>query len=279
METEDISRLCESLSLSDEDGPIVNISGDVLLGKFLLSLEDKKKVLSRGPWHFDKSLIVLEDPKGPGDISKMKFDRVSFWVQFWNVPLMFMNPSVAKLPAEMVGIVIELPMVTNKCWGEFMRVRVSVDITKPLKRGIRVWCDDSIREIVEFLLWMWGDLSVLRECTTTHQELAGKSQPLKYGAWLRAEPTKQRQGSSSGKERGNGSRSKSDEIDNNNNWRANLARGTSLDDITGIISLVLSEKLCSGRRCLDLPIKSLYHLLGLAFGNLVSGGVFVGTFG
>ncbi|KAK0592137.1 hypothetical protein LWI29_013935 [Acer saccharum] len=134
----------------------------------------------------------------------MKFDRVSFWFQFWNVPLMFMNPSVAKLLAEMVGIVIELPMVTNKCWREFMRVRVSVDITKPLKRGIRVWIEEfgvmiQYERLSNFCFGCGVIGHVLRECTTKHQELAGKSQPLKYGAWLQAEPTKQRQGSSSSK--------------------------------------------------------------------------------
>ncbi|KAK3229487.1 hypothetical protein Dsin_001368 [Dipteronia sinensis] len=149
---------------------------------------------------------------------------------------MCMNPSVAKLLAEMVGIVIELPMVTNKCWGEFMSVRVSVDITKPLNRGIIVWIEEfgvmftvmiRYERLSNFCFGCGVIGHVLRECTTTHQELAWKSQPLKYRAWLRAEPTKQKQGSSSSKERGSGSRSKSDEIVNNNNWRANLEDVTS----------------------------------------------------
>ncbi|KAL5777051.1 hypothetical protein ACOSP7_009977 [Xanthoceras sorbifolium] len=77
-----------------EDGLILDIAGDVqadgirsvehcrleieMVGDNVFvfhfqSLEDKAMVWSRGPWHFDKNLIVLEKPVGPGVISQLKF--------------------------------------------------------------------------------------------------------------------------------------------------------------------------------------------------------------
>ena len=40
-----------------------------------------------GPWSFDRQLISLVKPKGLGEITKMEFNKVSFWVQIGNVPL------------------------------------------------------------------------------------------------------------------------------------------------------------------------------------------------
>ncbi|KAL5751427.1 hypothetical protein ACOSP7_026030 [Xanthoceras sorbifolium] len=95
-----------------EDGPILDIAGDVqadgirsvehcLVGKscrveiemvgdnvfvfHFQSLEDRAMVWSRGPWHFDKNLIVLEKPVGPGAISQLKFKFSEFWIHIYNI--------------------------------------------------------------------------------------------------------------------------------------------------------------------------------------------------
>ncbi|KAL5848841.1 hypothetical protein ACOSQ4_006854 [Xanthoceras sorbifolium] len=140
MATDEILRLCEALSLSEEDGPILDIAKEVqadgirsvehcLVGKILSrrkvnreafrgtieqiwgtvgrieiemvgdnvfvfhfqSLEDKAMVWSRGPWHFDKNLIVLEKPVGPGAISQLRFEFSEFWIHIYNIPLACMN--------------------------------------------------------------------------------------------------------------------------------------------------------------------------------------------
>ncbi|KAL5741445.1 hypothetical protein ACOSP7_028177 [Xanthoceras sorbifolium] len=43
-------------------------------------------VWSRGPWHFDKNLIVLEKPVGPGEISQLKFKFSEFWIHIASPP-------------------------------------------------------------------------------------------------------------------------------------------------------------------------------------------------
>lgn len=45
------------------------------------SKEDKSRIIVKGPWHYENSLIVLEEPTKVGDPSLMKFDKEIFWAQ------------------------------------------------------------------------------------------------------------------------------------------------------------------------------------------------------
>ncbi|KAL5756857.1 hypothetical protein ACOSQ2_021603 [Xanthoceras sorbifolium] len=138
MSTEEILKLCEALSLSEEDGPILDIAGDVQADG-IRSVEHclLGKILSRRK-HFDKNLIVLEKPVGLGAISQLKFKFSEFWIHIYNIPLACMNCKVARLIAEEVGTIVDFPIDSKDLWGKFLRIKVSIDITKPLKRGIRL---------------------------------------------------------------------------------------------------------------------------------------------
>ncbi|KAL5829026.1 hypothetical protein ACOSQ3_018494 [Xanthoceras sorbifolium] len=155
-------------------------------------------VWNRGPWHFDQCLIVLEEPSGPGEISKMKFNKVDFWIQLHNIPLMCMNKRVAKLLAEMIGDVVEIPVDTKDCWGKFMRVKVGIDVTKPLRRGMKVWISEF--DVMITVLLRYERLPdfcyacglvghSFLECMNKMAKLeAMESSSPKFGGWLRATP-------------------------------------------------------------------------------------------
>ncbi|KAL5733474.1 hypothetical protein ACOSQ2_033166 [Xanthoceras sorbifolium] len=55
---------------------------------------------------------------------------------------MCMNLSSARLLAGMIGEVIEVPIENKECWGKFLHVKVGIDVSKPLKRGIRVYLEE-----------------------------------------------------------------------------------------------------------------------------------------
>ncbi|TXG51132.1 hypothetical protein EZV62_023656 [Acer yangbiense] len=101
--------------------------------------EDRRKVFVGGPWTFDDSLIVLEEPIRKGSIKGLKFDKVEFWVQISNLPLLCMTKEIAQFIGDIIGEVREVDTSpTRDCLGKFVRVRVAVDITKPLRRFLRV---------------------------------------------------------------------------------------------------------------------------------------------
>ncbi|KAL5855538.1 hypothetical protein ACOSQ4_005340 [Xanthoceras sorbifolium] len=143
MATDETLRLCEALSLSEEDGPVLDIAGDVqadgirsvehcLVGKIVSRM---KMVWARGPWHFDKNLIILEKPVGLGAISQLRFKFSEFWIHIYKIPLVCINCKVARLIAEKVGTIVDFSMNSKDLWGKFLRIKVRIDITKPLKKG------------------------------------------------------------------------------------------------------------------------------------------------
>ena len=75
-------------------------------------------MLSGGPWNFNNDLLVLEEPKGLGDFSKLKFNRVSFWIQLHQVPLFCMTKEVAIFLGNIIGKLEDVDLGTSgDCLG------------------------------------------------------------------------------------------------------------------------------------------------------------------
>ncbi|KAL5785641.1 hypothetical protein ACOSQ2_008033 [Xanthoceras sorbifolium] len=124
----------------------------------------------------------------------MKFKKAEFWVQVYNVPLLCMNKKVAKLVAESLGEVVEIPLDPKDCLGKFMRIKVLIDVTIPLKRGLRVWLSDFERMVMvlfkyERLLDFYFACGFLchsfQKCSdkTARMEAMNNPSP-KYGEWI-----------------------------------------------------------------------------------------------
>ena len=100
--------------------------------KFATEL-DKKRILTRGPRHFNRALMVLIEPTDLSEVTKQSFSHASFWVQIHNVPIMCMNEETIREFGKEIGKVEEVGTdAAGECIGEYARLRVSVDITKPL---------------------------------------------------------------------------------------------------------------------------------------------------
>jgi hypothetical protein len=101
--------------------------------------EEKVRVLEGRPWSFEKSLFVVEEFDGLSTPSEISFDKVAFWVRILNLPLVCMNMEIGKQIGAAIG---EVEMIDTDeegvGWGEFLRARIKLDITKPLLRGRRM---------------------------------------------------------------------------------------------------------------------------------------------
>ena len=109
--------------------------GDNMFMFLFPNREVRSMIWARGPWHFDHSLIVMEKPTGVGDISKLSFHMVDFWIQIHNIPLMCMNRRMAKYIAEQIGTVVELPADSRECMGRFIRVNNAWDVLSESRYG------------------------------------------------------------------------------------------------------------------------------------------------
>ncbi|XP_015382712.1 uncharacterized protein LOC107175623 [Citrus sinensis] len=88
-----------------------------------------------GPWHFAGALIVMIEPKGIRDVNNQQFTHTSFWVQIHNVPFMCMHKGAIQKLGEKIGDVEEVETDDDEeCIGLYARLRISVNVTKPLKK-------------------------------------------------------------------------------------------------------------------------------------------------
>ncbi|TXG61024.1 hypothetical protein EZV62_012387 [Acer yangbiense] len=216
MAESEIAKLYENLSLADEDVAVhempeeVQVDGvtDVvhcLVGKVLSGKKANRDAFINlmeqlwnpfGPWYFDKSRIALEMLVGTGDISLLGFNRVKLWIQIHDIPIMCMNRKTTRWLAEQIGEVIEIPSKAKECWGKFMRVKVQIDISKPLKRWLRLKLDKSnnivrvglkYERLPEFC-YVYGRIGHgIKECPDdVARTKALKGAPTSFGSWMRA---------------------------------------------------------------------------------------------
>lgn len=97
-----------------------------------------EKVLLGEPWSFDCHLVVLQRFDGSKPIRDLEFKTCSFWVQIHDLPYQFMTPEAAVEIGETIGHVIVSRDTAEMKGGTFMRVRVTMDISRPLCRGRKI---------------------------------------------------------------------------------------------------------------------------------------------
>ena len=114
-------------------------------------VEDVEKVLLGEPWSFDRHIMVFQRYDMSTPIDGLEFDRVSFWIQIHNLPYSLLTSDVAISLRESIGKVYIPKDTTEMRGGNFMRVRVTINITEPLCRGRRVMFDENNDGWVSFL--------------------------------------------------------------------------------------------------------------------------------
>ncbi|KAK5785224.1 hypothetical protein PVK06_039787 [Gossypium arboreum] len=100
---------------------------------------DMQRVLAGTPWFFNEHLIVLHELKQGEDPLVVPLLSSEFWVQVHDLPPGLMTNLLAKQFRNFLGQFLEynttiLTMGINK----FMRVRVRLDVSLPLKRRKKI---------------------------------------------------------------------------------------------------------------------------------------------
>ncbi|KAL9438171.1 hypothetical protein AB3S75_023940 [Citrus x aurantiifolia] len=122
---------------------IESLGSNIFTFKFAAEA-DKKRVMGGGPRRFDRALIVLTKPKGIGDIANQSFTHTLFWVHLRNMPITWMHRDMVQELGEYIGSVEEVDAEEEgNCIGEMVRLRISVDITKPLQKILEVETEDE----------------------------------------------------------------------------------------------------------------------------------------
>ena len=133
-----------------KNGFKVQREGDYIV---LFTFDDKnemEKIVAIEPWSFDKHLMVLQKYEKEEDLTELEFKWATFWVQVHDIPIRFRNKKVAEKIYEAIGIVNTITDENEHEGDGFIRIRVTVDISKPLSHGRVIFLDSGKELWVSF---------------------------------------------------------------------------------------------------------------------------------
>ena len=126
-----IGRTFKPLWRARNEFKIREVDDHVLL--FIFELEsDAKRVLAQQPWSFDKHLVLFQRYDNKTPVKNLCFTKVNFWVQIHGLPMRLLDPETVIELGESLGAVSEAENPKELVGNDFVRVKVEVDISKPL---------------------------------------------------------------------------------------------------------------------------------------------------
>ncbi|KAK9998270.1 hypothetical protein SO802_017873 [Lithocarpus litseifolius] len=169
--------------------------------------EHMNDILDRSPWSFDKRLVMLKRFTNDVSSENVTFQRSPFWIRVFNIPIKIMNATVGNYIANEIGVplLVDAPK-SGLAWGPFLRIRVDVDITKPLMRGKMIQIEGMEKGWVHFkyerlpiYCYRCGILGHQeRECQKTKKGcFTVEEEDFQFGPWLRVMGSKPNRGRSS----------------------------------------------------------------------------------
>ncbi|KAL0413772.1 UNVERIFIED_CONTAM: hypothetical protein Sradi_1578900 [Sesamum radiatum] len=159
--------------------------------KFLLRFNhetDRDRALRGCPWTFDRNLIILNKVTKEENPATVDLQWCPFYVHVHGLPIRLMTRVVAEMIGNRLGQFIEADQTHGS--GASFRIRVSLDVRRPLLRVMSIRTTDGQRTIsftYERLpnLWLRSARSHFGDCPQgLEAEQVGEGMDLPYSAWL-----------------------------------------------------------------------------------------------
>jgi len=155
----------------------------------------KRRAITGGPWDFGGDLLIVVDFDESKKLKELEFISVPVWIRVFDLPLGLMNEETARIIGNKVGRFMEVDKDEDgMAVGEFLRIKVILDIRKPLFRGITIegegWCNIKYEFLPNFC-YVCGHLGhVEKEC----DEGDWQEERRQFGDWLRVNPSRKKEG-------------------------------------------------------------------------------------
>ncbi|KAK1613138.1 hypothetical protein QYE76_036811 [Lolium multiflorum] len=170
--------------------PICREAGENLFIFQMHCLADWKKVVHQGPWTFRGWGLLVEDYDGLGDPTEVVFGGMHVWVQIHGIPELYMKQLVVDDLARRIGNVKEVQMFPKLFFeGNYVRIRVRIQITKPLPRFVSLTLPEGRRRLAvkyEKVPFSVNDKGLIGH---DHEECGDgvwEDKQLQYGSWMLA---------------------------------------------------------------------------------------------
>ncbi|KAM0850525.1 hypothetical protein ACQ4PT_053028 [Festuca glaucescens] len=110
-----------------------SVGGNLFVAEFE-SQRDRDRMKEGSPWHVKKNAVILEEFVNCMQPSELRFDQLQLWVRVLNLPFNLRTPSWGKAIAKQIDK--DATQIAFDPVGGFLRARVTVDVTKPLRREL-----------------------------------------------------------------------------------------------------------------------------------------------
>ncbi|XP_045821710.1 uncharacterized protein LOC123914553 [Trifolium pratense] len=178
---------------------VQELNKNLFLFKFTTK-RDAEGVLKNGPWSFDRNLVILERISGEEQPSKLEMFNGVFWARVYDLPLKLRTDVVAVKLGDTMGKFVEVDNNEGNRMGKCLRIKTTVDLRKPLKRGtVITYQGKSLRVFFKYerlptFCYACGKIGhQIKDCETLEgntdtgfDEIEEKDCP--FGPWLRASP-------------------------------------------------------------------------------------------
>lgn len=155
---------------------------------------DLRKVMEGGPWSFEQNMLVYHQMQDGEEAHQVVFNELDIWVQIYDIPKGFISESILKSIGASIGMYVKSdPSNFDSTWKTFVRIRVKIDLQKPLKRRMKIKREGGNWSWVNFKYERLGSFCFVcgiighteRECNIVYAN-PDKEVERAYGAWLRA---------------------------------------------------------------------------------------------
>ncbi|MFQ6666601.1 hypothetical protein Gotur_032895 [Gossypium turneri] len=136
-------RVFKSLWFTKEEVNFIAVKEDVILVKFG-NMEDRKRILNLSPCLFDQCLFAMLPYVKDQDTDAYAFNLTPFWLRIFNIPLEYMDKQVATDVGKAIEEVVAIDWRDRDGgWTEYIRLKVMIDVSKPLRRVVHLVSSDG----------------------------------------------------------------------------------------------------------------------------------------
>lgn len=157
---------------------------------------DIRRVIEGSPWTFGRHQLVIERLKPGDDPRSIALNSLDLWVQLHGMNPGYMSQRVVQDVGNYIGSFVESDSNNfMNVWRDYLRVRVSVPLDRPLKRRMKLrknekeWCWVNFKyEGVPTFCFICGLMGHGEKFCEKLFEMPVENIEKPYGIWMRAEP-------------------------------------------------------------------------------------------
>lgn len=164
-----------------------------------------ERVLAMEPWHFNKQVLMLNPITAAVQPSLIQFNKAPFWIRLYDIPMIGREKEVLQKIGNRIGNFIEMDDTTVGGLARSVRMKVTVDLEKPIKRGTKIkigsnatcWIPITYERLPSFCYWCGKLGHTHKDCEQLldkeEQEGNIDENQMPYGDWMRSSPMKSNQ--------------------------------------------------------------------------------------